>query len=176
MRGFAYPKGLLNGDYPQVKVYDQGDVDRKVFLPYLVEKAAYSESDIKGNITLGEYMGGNDSIYTGIKPKRIVYRPVWPKTTPVLDRGDTLTSAKYGLPAIRGQGTAEVIYQQSIAKGELPQGEDGVTSITISQNVDGNWIKVINPDGDGYTAGDLNTISFTIDNSRAAIKLTMNYG
>ena len=62
MRGFAYPKGLLDGDYPQVKVYDQDDVDAKVFLPYLVEKAAYSETDIKGNITLGEYMGGNDSI------------------------------------------------------------------------------------------------------------------
>ena len=45
MRGFAYPKGLLDGDYPEVKVYDQDDVDAKVFLPYLVEKAAYSETD-----------------------------------------------------------------------------------------------------------------------------------
>ena len=163
-RGFAYPKDLLDGDYPQVKIYDQDDVDQKVFLPYLVEKAAYTETDIQDNIELGEYMGGNDSIYLGIKPKRIVYRPVWPKTTPVLDRGDTLTSAKYGLPAIRGQGTAEVIYQQSIAKGELPQDADGVTNITVTQNVDGNWIKVLNPDGEGYSAGDLNTVSFTIDN------------
>ena len=115
-----------------------------------------------GKYYIGRIYCGNDSIYLGIKPKRIVYRPVWPKTTPVLDRGDTLTSAKYGLPAIRGQGTAEVIYQQSIAKGHLPQGEDGITSITVSQNVDGNWIKVLNPDGDGYTAGDLNTVSFTM--------------
>ena len=40
-----------------------------------------------------------------------------------------------------------------------------MTNITVTQNVDGNWIKVLNPDGEGYSAGDLNTVSFTIDNS-----------
>lgn len=45
----------------------------------------------------------------------IVYRPVWPVNPPRLFLGDTLMKPKLGLPAVRGQTSIEVLYQQSIA-------------------------------------------------------------
>jgi hypothetical protein len=45
----------------------------------------------------------------------IVYRPVWPASVPVLRYGETLAIAKNGLPAVRGQTSARVLYQQSVA-------------------------------------------------------------
>ncbi|MBL9137535.1 MAG: hypothetical protein JNK85_16805 [Verrucomicrobiales bacterium] len=45
----------------------------------------------------------------------VVYRPVWPTSTPVLQMAETLTLPKRGLPAIRGQSSLEVVYQQSQA-------------------------------------------------------------
>ncbi|MEY4199093.1 MAG: hypothetical protein RLZZ265_833, partial [Verrucomicrobiota bacterium] len=45
----------------------------------------------------------------------IVYRPVWPANAPVVAFGETLTEANAGRPAIRGQTSAKVLYQQSIA-------------------------------------------------------------
>ena len=45
----------------------------------------------------------------------IVYRPVWPANPPQLRAGQTLTAPTAGLPAIRGQSSVEVLYQQSIA-------------------------------------------------------------
>lgn len=45
----------------------------------------------------------------------IVYRPVWPSDPPRLAFGQTLTAAQTGLPAIRGQSSVQLLYQQSIA-------------------------------------------------------------
>ena len=45
----------------------------------------------------------------------IVYRPVWPATVPTLNAAQTLTEAASGLPAVRGQSSLQVLYQQSIA-------------------------------------------------------------
>ncbi len=45
----------------------------------------------------------------------IVYRPVWLANAPVVAFGETLTEANAGRPAIRGQTSAKVLYQQSIA-------------------------------------------------------------
>jgi hypothetical protein len=49
----------------------------------------------------------------------IVYRPVWPSLVngqplPTLFSGETLTVPKRGMAAVRGQSSAEVLYQQSI--------------------------------------------------------------
>lgn len=49
------------------------------------------------------------------EPLPIIYRPVWPDQTPELRVAETLTLPKFGLPQVRGQSSAEVIYQQSIA-------------------------------------------------------------
>lgn len=49
------------------------------------------------------------------EPLEIKFRPVWPSAAPELRVGETLARSKYGLPAVRGQTSAELIYQQSIA-------------------------------------------------------------
>ena len=43
----------------------------------------------------------------------VYYRPVWPAQTPELQMAETLTVPKHGLPAVRGQTSLQVIYQQS---------------------------------------------------------------
>jgi len=56
----------------------------------------------------------------------IVYRPVWPglgadgqSPLPILQVGQTLTTAINGLAAVRGQDSVQVIYQQSIATNSV---------------------------------------------------------
>ena len=61
----------------------------------------------------GTYTGDAASKTTDSLP--ITYRPVWPAIPAVLRPGQTLTRAVNGLPAIRGQTSARVLYQQSIA-------------------------------------------------------------
>ena len=55
----------------------------------------------------------------------IVYRPVWAGNPPKLRYGETLTVPKNGLPAVRGQSSAEIIYQQSIGLN-LPESRASV--------------------------------------------------
>lgn len=43
----------------------------------------------------------------------VTYHPVWPDSTPTLQMAETLTTPKRGLPAVRGQTSLEVLYQQS---------------------------------------------------------------
>ncbi|MCC7374596.1 MAG: hypothetical protein IT581_08065 [Verrucomicrobiales bacterium] len=43
----------------------------------------------------------------------VTYRPRWPASSPVLQMAETLTLPKRGLPAVRGQTSLEVYYQQS---------------------------------------------------------------
>ena len=47
----------------------------------------------------------------------VTYSPTWPTAVPSLRIAETLTLAKFGLPDVRNQKSAEVLYQQSIAKG-----------------------------------------------------------
>jgi hypothetical protein len=69
-------------------------------VPYL--RGYESGGDLSGEAT------GN-----GGQALAIGYQPYWPDTTPELFTGETLTNPKRGLPAVRGQISAEVIYQQS---------------------------------------------------------------
>ena len=41
---------------------------------------------------------------------------MWPGDPLILQFGETLMTPKHGLPAIRGQTSVELLYQQSIAK------------------------------------------------------------
>ena len=50
------------------------------------------------------------------EPLEIKFKPVWPSAAPELRVGETLARTKYGLPAVRGQTSAEILYQQSIAQ------------------------------------------------------------
>jgi hypothetical protein len=48
-------------------------------------------------------------------PVTVLYFPAWPTSPPTLSVAETLALAKNGLPAVRGQTSARVLYQQSIA-------------------------------------------------------------
>ncbi len=48
-------------------------------------------------------------------PLTVLYRPQWPSAPPTLTTAETLTLPKFGLPAVRGQTSARILYQQSIA-------------------------------------------------------------
>jgi hypothetical protein len=50
------------------------------------------------------------------EPLAITYTPAWPTAVPELAVGESLTLAKYGLPQVRGQASAQVYYQGSVAK------------------------------------------------------------
>jgi hypothetical protein len=49
------------------------------------------------------------------EPLSIIYRPTWPSQAAELRVGETLTLPKFGLPQVRGQISAKVYYEQSIA-------------------------------------------------------------
>ena len=59
----------------------------------------------------GSFVG--DSV-TGT-PLTVAYRPAWPSDVPSMSVGETLTLPNHGLPAVRGQSSAVVFYQQSVA-------------------------------------------------------------
>ena len=59
----------------------------------------------------------------------IVYRPAWPGNAPAVDFGETLTEANKGRPAIRGQTSAKLLYQQGIATNGVNNGEAGAAMI-----------------------------------------------
>ena len=48
----------------------------------------------------------------------VTYRPKWPDDVPVLRTAQTLTKPVFGLPAVRGQTSLEVLYQQSQTDGD----------------------------------------------------------
>ena len=49
------------------------------------------------------------------EPLTVIYRPAWPTDAPELRVAETLSLPKFGLPQVRGQASAQVLYQQSIA-------------------------------------------------------------
>ena len=65
-----------------------------------------------------------DGVENPSQPADIIYRPIWPNTVPVLNTGDTLAMPKFGLPAMRGQSSAEVLYQQSLANAQQSSLDD----------------------------------------------------
>jgi hypothetical protein len=56
------------------------------------------------------------------EPLPITYIPVWPEQAPELRVAETLTLPKFGLPQVRGQASADVFYQQSIAVADSSSG------------------------------------------------------
>ncbi len=50
-------------------------------------------------------------------PVTVLYYPTWPANPPTLSLAETLALSKNGLPAVRGQTSARVLYQQSVALG-----------------------------------------------------------
>jgi hypothetical protein len=63
---------------------------------------------------------GDDNSFVGDPvtgtPITVAYFPTWPTNPPTMSVGETLAMPKRGLPAVRGQKSANVLYQQSIAQ------------------------------------------------------------
>lgn len=101
-----YYKTLPGFYFPDRPLTNQPAVG--TFTPYLRSKT-----------TAGDYVG--DAVHAdqdgnGVADGQalpIRYLPVWPETAPVLFRAETLTLPKRGLPAVRGQTSLRVVYQQS---------------------------------------------------------------
>jgi hypothetical protein len=55
----------------------------------------------------------------------ITFVPQWPQYAPVMRMGETLTLPKHGLPAVRGQTSVQVLYEQALAQ------EDEGSSVTL---------------------------------------------
>lgn len=64
------------------------------------------------------------------EPRLITYRPAWPANAAELRVGETLTLPKFGLPQVRGQTSAQVFYQQSLATPRAVTGEV-LASVTL---------------------------------------------
>jgi hypothetical protein len=83
-------------------------------VPYLLPK------DTNGNFV-------GDPTKKTTPSQDIVYRPVWPSLVdnqplPTLFSGQTLTEPINGLPAVRGQSSVQMLYQQSIASNNISNG------------------------------------------------------
>ena len=63
-------------------------------------------------------------------PVDVVYTPKWPLNAPKLNVAETLTLPKFNLPQVRGQTSAQVFYQQSIAQADTGT-EYGRKSVTL---------------------------------------------
>ena len=94
--GFYYYEARIRSPEKRykIKVYNDDDVNKKVYLPYLVSNPSNSDIDLSNSSD----------------PRQCI---VQFGQNFVLSRVDTLTSPKYGLPAIRA--IHQSIYQQSIA-------------------------------------------------------------
>lgn len=80
--------------------------------PYL-RPLASSSNPVAGYI--GDPVTGAVSGEPLPRPQDIVFTPRWPESVPELRIGETLTVAKLGMPAVRGQTSVEILYEQSIA-------------------------------------------------------------
>ncbi|HWD17891.1 MAG TPA: hypothetical protein VHB20_01320, partial [Verrucomicrobiae bacterium] len=70
----------------------------------------------------------------------IVYRPVWPSLVngaplATLAAGETLTVPWKGLPAVRGQSSVEILYQQSVATNDINTGAAHMSAILYDPTV-----------------------------------------
>ena len=71
--------------------------------------------------------------FADLKDTRIHYKVQGPEDAPVLQMAETLTTPKRGLPAVRGQSSLQVLYQQSqieVTGGKLTINSDK-TSVVL---------------------------------------------
>ncbi|MGA4577227.1 hypothetical protein [Limisphaera sp. VF-2] len=101
-----YYKTLPGFFFPTLPLENQPPVG--TITPYLRPRnddGTYAGDPVYGN-RLNPQTGDDNALL-------VHYSPVWPANTPVLQMAESLTLPKRGLPAIRGQTSLEVVYQQS---------------------------------------------------------------
>ena len=103
LEGFYYPTRPYNAQPPVGTITP--------YLRPLNPDGSYAGDPINGD-------GNRDNVGDG-NPLGIIYRAVWPESTPVLMMAETLATPKRGLPAMRGQTSLQILYQQSHIAGGL---------------------------------------------------------
>ena len=102
-----YYKTLPGFYYPNLRADKQPPVG--TVTPYLrpLDANGVPQGEaVQGHASLQAQTGGGNSL-------GIYYHPVWPVDAPVLQMAETLTVPKRGLPAVRGQTSLGILYQQS---------------------------------------------------------------
>lgn len=99
---------------------------------------------LAGNVPQGDAVTGESLT--------VIYRPTWPAQVPELRVGETLTLPKFGLPQVRGQKSAEVLYQQSIANNGASK-----NSVTLHDPTRIKSVKISDEDLDTLPASALIT-------------------
>lgn len=107
-----YYKTLPGFFFPSLSLANQPPVG--TITPYL--RPQRPDGTFVGDPVFGN--ADNNQVGDG-NPLGITYEPMWPENTPVLEMCETLTLPKRGLPAVRGQTSLEVLYQQSHVAGGL---------------------------------------------------------
>ncbi|MBI1842398.1 MAG: hypothetical protein HYR88_16295, partial [Verrucomicrobia bacterium] len=100
--GFFFPTLALNQQPPVGTVTP--------YLRPILPNGAFDGDPVYGNVA------GSDQEADG-NALGISYSPVWPQNVPVLQMAETLTTPKRGLPAVRGQTSMQILYQQSQVDG-----------------------------------------------------------
>lgn len=110
--GFFFPQDI-NGN--NLSISNQPPVG--TITPYLRAPSLTTGGFVGDPITGTNASGlGSDQAFI------VTYNPSWSPDVPVLDMAQTLTSAVNGLPAIRGNSSAVILYQQSqVASGQADQ-------------------------------------------------------
>ncbi len=97
--GFAFPSAAIPPPVGTITPY---------LRPYVT--AGDPTSGFSGDPVTGATGAAQNTI-----AQTVTYTPVWPDNVPELRLGETLTTPKAGLPALRGQTSAQILYQQSVA-------------------------------------------------------------
>ena len=105
-----YYKTLPGFHFPTLALADQPPVG--TVTPYL--RGRNPDGSFEGDPVFGNRVRPNDG---DAQPLGITYRPVWPDNVAVLQMAETLLTPKRGLPAVRGQTSLEIVYQQSQISG-----------------------------------------------------------
>ena len=104
-----YYKTLAGFYFPSLPYDSQPPVG--TITPYLRQRGA------DGNFAGDPVVGDSNENEGDDNALPILYAPAWPDGVPVLQMAETLTKPKRGLPAVRGQTSLRVLYQQSQIDG-----------------------------------------------------------
>ena len=107
--GFAFPGVLPAPQAGTITPYLRAEsISSGVVTGYTPDST--DNDRVKGDADNDKFGDGNSLAVT--------YRPKWPDDVPVLRTAQTLTKPVFGLPAVRGQTSLEILYQQSQADGD----------------------------------------------------------
>lgn len=101
------------GDYWAKQAGDLGGTTNYVFEYYYPMQDGFFFPELMVQPAIGAELAWLDVMTGDDTPVDLTYVVHWPESVPTLYIGDTLTNPKNGLPAVRGQLSAVIAYQQS---------------------------------------------------------------